>query len=279
MMCAWKEFIAILPVWMRQEIDFYCEKNLCELRIRISTPPELVFIRESIWLTRNVSEEDLSYCFNLASNYSPWTAATCSEGYITLKGGHRIGICGEVIQKNGVITGFRKIHSLCIRIARDCTNIYTGNERIQGSFIILGAPGWGKTTLLRDCLRRISDRHNVSVIDERCELFPLGFTRGKRMDVLTGCSKQVGIDIVLKSMRPEYIAVDEITAVEDCTALIHAVGCGTMLAATAHASSINDFIRRPIYRELWEYHLFDTIIQLHRDKTFSVERIQSCHIE
>lgn len=275
MMCAWNEFISILPLWMRREVDIRGKEQLTELRLRLGSPPELVSAGKSLWMCRDVTAEDMSFCINAACRYSPWTAGSESEGYITVPGGHRIGICGEAVVKKGMLSGFQKVTSLCIRVARDYRGIWKNGTDHIGSVLILGAPGWGKTTLLRDCTRYLAETSCVCVIDERRELFPTGFQKGKRMDVLTGCPKPSGIDILLRTMRPEYIALDEITAAEDCSALLQAVGCGVKLAATAHAPSIDEFRRRPIYKPILEYRLFDTIVQLHKDMSYSVERIST----
>ena len=274
MMCAWKELISILPAWMRQEVDLQGKETLQELRLRINAPPELITGTGSRWLERNVTAEDISYCANAASRYSPWAASTISQGYITAPGGHRIGICGEAVCKNGEVSGIREIQSLCIRVARDFPGIGRSAAQNGGSIIILGAPGWGKTTLLRDLIRQIGEWETVAVVDERGELFPPGFARGKRVDVLTGCPKPAGIDMVLRTMGPSCIAVDEVTAETDAQAMLRAAGCGVRLLATAHASSMEDFRSRPVYQQLESCGIFQTMILLRRDKSYRTERMK-----
>lgn len=273
MMCAWKELLMILPPWLRQEADRLGKDTLQELRLRINAPPELVLSGESRWLGKPVTAEDLNFCINAASRYSPWTAASAGQGYITAPGGHRIGLCGEAVVKDGLVTGIREVTSLCIRVARDFPGISRGAGEPSTSILILGAPGWGKTTLLRDLARRTAEVDTVAVVDERGELFPQGFMRGKRMDVLTGCCKSDGIDMVLRTMGPACIAVDEITAEADCQALRRAVGCGVRLLASAHAGSLEEFSTRPVYRGIWESGIFGTLLLLRRDKAFTVERV------
>jgi len=267
MKCAWESFLAVLPVWLRQEVNDTGKDSLQELRLRINAPPELNLGTERLWLKRDVNREDLLFCVNTASRYSPWASKTIAQGYLTIRGGHRIGLCGEAVCKEGMVSGIREVHSLNIRIARDFPGI-SEVIRPRGSVLILGAPGWGKTTLLRDLARRISQTQTVAVIDERGELFPEGVDRGKQMDILTGCPKKQGIDMVLRTMGPNWIVVDEITAVSDTAALVNAVGCGVGLLATAHGSSLQDLRQRPVYRPLLEYGIFQTFVVMRPDKSY-----------
>lgn len=273
MTCAWKELLTVLPIWMRKEVDRQDCVSLQELRLRINSPPELIFSQKSCWLQRSITQEDLNYTVNAASQYSPWAAASSTQGYITIAGGHRIGLCGETVVQQGRITGLKNISSLCIRIARDFPGIAVKASKITGSILILGPPGWGKTTLLRDLIRQLEFTEKICVVDERKELFPEGFPRRRRVDVLSGCSKQEGISMVLRTMGPSCIAVDEITDSGDCNALIHASNCGVRLLATAHALSVSDLKRRTVYCPLIDNHVFDAFLVLRRDKTYTMERM------
>lgn len=273
MRCAWKELLAILPEKIRHQLNDEHSHNLLELRLRLHAPPELVTDSGICWLKGEIKHSDLDFCVNTASRYSPWAASTIGQSYLTAPGGHRIGICGETVVKHGYMEGIRQISSLCIRVARDIPGISRDLAEVAGSILILGAPGWGKTTLLRDLVRYRSDEGEyISVVDERGELFPPGFPRGKHTDILTGCPKGQGIERLLRVMGPECIALDEITAAEDCTALLQAAWCGVDLLATAHAASWNDFANRTIYRPLLDTGIFSTYVILHQDKSWHVER-------
>ena len=273
MTCAWKELLAVLPVWLRDEVNVSGEAAMEELRLRINAPPELVFSQESLWLDRRITREDLDYTVNAASRYSPWSAGSAAAGYITIKGGHRIGLCGETVFRQGSVAGFRNISSLCIRVARDFPGIAEGLGKIQGSVLILGPPGWGKTTLLRDLIRQTGKREHVCVVDERQELFWQGPSGEARVDVLSGCSKRAGIPMLLRTMGPGCIAVDEITEAEDTAALVHCANCGVRLLATAHAPSVSGFRKREVYAPLWENRVFDVFLVLNRDKSYTMERM------
>lgn len=258
-----QELLAILPRRLRQE-NF---ESVREIRLRLGRPPQVLKNGGFHALSGIVEPEDIRFVINAASRYSPWTAACMARGYLTAPGGHRIGICGD-----GAGEGFREITSLCIRIARDITGIARGLP-LAGSLLILGPPGSGKTTLLRDYLRQISQNTAVSVVDERGEIFPEGFSRGDNTDILTGIEKGKGIDMVLRSMGPRVIAMDEVTSALDCAALLRAAWCGVRLAATAHASSTRDLREREIYRPLAESGLFTRAAVLDREQNWHLEEV------
>lgn len=280
MRCAWQAFINLLPMWMRESVNKQGRETLQELRLRLNSPPELLTSQGVMWLERLVSAEDLHFCVNTASRYSPWAAGTTSRGFITAPGGHRIGLCGSAVISDGMMKGINVLTSLCMRVARDIPGIADKASDNKGSVLIIGRPGSGKTTLLRDLIRQRSNRYDecVCVIDEREEIFPsvhnqVCFPAGKHTDILSGCNKSQGIDAVLRNMGPHTIAVDEITAAEDCQALLHAGWCGVHLLATAHAGSIADLRTRPVYRPVIESGIFETVLVMHPDKTWHTERM------
>lgn len=271
MRCAWEKLTAILPRELSRQLDAGDRESAQEIRLRVNVPPEVNLGRTQRQLSGTVSLENLTYTLNLASQYSPWCADSLAQGYLTAPGGHRIGVCGEGIFRRGKIEGFRQVRSLCIRVARDFPGIGAGIE--ETSTLIVGSPGWGKTTLLRDLARQFSRQETVSVVDERGELFPEGFETGQHMDILTGVPKPQGVEMVLKTMGPAYIAVDEITSEADSLVMLQAANCGVHLLATVHGSGLSDLRQRPMYRRLLEAGVFRQILVLNRDQSYQRERM------
>lgn len=275
MKCAWKELLSILPNWLRGEVDRQGRDTLQEIRLRRQQPAVLVCQDGRHQLRNSATPEDLQFVLHTASQYSPWTATSLPQGYLTAPGGHRIGVCGQALLRNGQMDGISSISSLNIRVARDFPGISSNLGLRKEGMLILGPPGSGKTTLLRDLIRQRSSRENISVIDERGEIFPpvIAFDTGPNTDIMTGCSKVEGVTVVLRSMNPACIAVDEITAQSDCDALLQAGWCGVSLLATAHAADLSDLRSRPVYKPLVTSGLFKTAIILRRDKSWYTERI------
>lgn len=277
MKCEWEKLLAILPPSMRADVDKLGKDRLQELRLRLGRPPSLEMGSGRRLLPESVTGEDILFVINAASRYSPWASASMSQGYLTAPGGHRIGLCGEASVRDGEVTGIRTPTSLCIRVARDFPGIAAPAAACSGNILIVGAPSCGKTTLLRDLVRQISeiDKGSIAVMDERGELFPplSGFDPGPRTDVLTGCGKVKGLEIVLRTMGPACIAVDEVTSEEDCRALESALWCGVRILATAHASGKQDLMGRNVYRKLISSGLFDWLVVMNRDKSWKAERM------
>ena len=123
MRCAWKELLSILPHWVSAEADRSYRDTLQEIRLRCGQSVEYVCANSVRYSSRSVCKEDLLFCINTASRYSPWAAGTMSHGFLTGPGGHRIGVCGEAVSQGSHMQGIRNPISLCIRVARDFPGI------------------------------------------------------------------------------------------------------------------------------------------------------------
>ena len=238
-----------------------------------------------------VVEEDLRQVVENATQASAHTALDrVRQGFVTLRGGHRVGLCGSVTKRAGQIVTLRDISSLSVRVARPVEGQAGGllpQLTENGSFLstlILAPPGAGKTTLLRDLVRGLSDGDTgpplrVGVADERGEIAALWqgepqLRIGRHTDVLDGCSKAEGLSILIRGMNPQVVAVDEITDPADVQAITEAVGCGVVLIATAHGSGREDLIRRPVYRALLENGIFRRLAVIERQGSMRTVRVE-----
>lgn len=277
----------ILPPAYRRALALAGHEALEELRLRVARPPTLVRggREETLPLPSGgglVTAEDLAQLLLAATQHSSYAAdETLRQGFVTLPGGHRIGVCGTAVVHAGRVSGMKQISSAAIRVARQ---IPLAPEPLlcvlTGPTLIAGPPGSGKTTLLRACIAALSDAgQRVGVVDERGELAACvrgvpQLDLGAHTDVVSLLPKQDGILLLLRAMNVHWIAVDEITAPEDLAAMRASCYCGVRLLATAHAASKDELYRRPLYRELMQMRLFEQIIVLTADKQWHTERVE-----
>lgn len=261
---------------MKQSEKIQC--SAAEFRLRagqhlvITTPDEELIIKtDSV-----VRHEELSAMLDLITGSSLHCAEeSLKNGYITLPGGHRVGICGTAVTKKREITFVKNLSSVSVRIAREIKG--AADEVLpfvlqNGCFentLIVSAPGCGKTTLLRDLVRQLSGEtsphYRISLLDERGEIAAKwrGVPQldvGVHTDILDGVSKAEGSMLLMRAMSPQIIAMDEITAPEDVRALQYASHCGVGLLATAHGYDLDCLMSRPLYREMMESSIFNYCI-------------------
>lgn len=270
-MDGWIQALSLLPSDLRQDLSCVSDSRIEEIRLRRGRQPSYCTEnRERRFSERLCREEDLMLVLEKASSASFHTVQEAlRDGYLT-RSGVRIGVCGRMLPEESG-GGFASVSSLALRIPRECKGI--GRELVpalqanaSGGTLLLSPPGGGKTTLLREMIRCLSNGGVcIGVVDERNELSAesqgiAAFDLGCRSDVLTGVRKAKGAMLLLRSMSPRLIAMDEITKPEDVETIRQVTGCGVGILATAHATGPEQMRVRPLYRELLESGVFQLAV-------------------
>lgn len=256
-----------------------------EIRIRLNRPIEVAIKGIPRYLSYVIQPEDALHLMNKISHFSIYTLEEeLKRGYITVSGGHRIGLAGKVILENGKVKAIRDVSSFNIRIAREKIGIadsilpYILQKNVMHTMII-GPPQTGKTTLLRDVARSLSageeksgfQAFKVGIVDERSEIAGCvhgipQLTFGHRIDILDACPKAEGMMMMIRSMSPDVLIVDEIGRKEDVEAIMEAVHAGIKLIITIHGNSLSDVRKRPSLREILDQEIFQRFVVLSRKK-------------
>ena len=271
------EILKYFPMQVRESIiknANYRLKDIREIRIRVNKPIILKTFSNDIVIDNiKMDKETINKIFECICGNSVYAFTDeISNGFITILGGHRVGIAGKPLYKDGKIYNIKDISSLNFRVARQI--IGSGDKVINlikenGNFentLIISPPGIGKTTILRDIVRQISNSgYEVSLIDERTEIAACfnGVPQndvGQRTDVMDGVNKDDGIKMMVRAMRPDFIATDEIGTDDDADAIMYAINSGVKVIATAHGSKIQDLNRSEKLKKLIELGLFKKVV-------------------
>lgn len=265
------------------------ENTIEEIRIRVNRPVILKYPNREDMLEHTITQAEIvnilqSLCNNSIYSYQ----SQICDGYITLAGGHRVGITGNVVMKDGNIINVNYVSSLNFRIAREI--IGAGDEILKeilvdneiNNTLIVSKPGNGKTTVLRDVVRNISNRgFTVSLIDERGEIASMykGIPQndvGIRTDVMDNVTKSIGMKIAVRTMAPQVIVADEIGTYEDLDAINYGICSGVKGIFTAHGTNISEFRKNESLNKLYEEKIFKKIIFLEKrgklGKVFTLDK-------
>ncbi len=287
--------LKLRTVFGKLSIDF---DQLQEIRLRINAPLLIIYSNQESFVTEEaklvkqpakaiiITKNEIRETMEYISNYSLYAfEEEIRQGFITISGGHRIGIAGKIIVEDDSIKGMKHISFINVRLAHqvkgcaDAVLPYLINQESKGIYhtLIISPPRCGKTTLLRDIIRQLSDGSellpgmSIGVVDERSEIGAcyMGTPQnevGIRTDILDCCPKAKGMLMLIRSMSPQVIAVDELGSKEELEAIDYVIGCGCKLIATIHGSSLEDIRSKPVLGELMEKRLFERYILLNNKK-------------
>lgn len=278
---------SILPEKIISALKTLSYANLQEIRLRVNKPITVCYCSKFYFLGSSgivnnknnaifVTSTEIADIVHRASNYSIYTINdNLKQGYITIGGGERIGIIGQVVSENGRIITIKNFSSLNIRIPHEIKGIsdelmdYLIEDNEFLNTLILSSPAVGKTTLIRDIVRNLSSKFakNVLVVDERNEIsasFNAESTMdlGDFSDVITFSSKEFAFTNGIRSMSPDIIATDEIGSGCDYDAILRASSCGVKILATIHAKDIDELIKKPDFMVLKKLKTFKRYVVL-----------------
>lgn len=277
------EVYKILPSTISNNIEKYLLDDVIqEIRIKIGKPIILnLSIGEKV-LDYRVTTDDLKYMMTKISNYSLYAfEEEIKQGYITLKGGHRVGLAGECVISKGEVRTIKNISSLNIRICKEVIGasnkvmkLIAENDRVYNTLIV-SPPKCGKTTILRDIAKNISNGmyqinlkgKKVTIVDERSEIAACynGIPQmnvGIRTDILDNCLKKSGMIMAIRSLSPEVLICDEIGTEGDLEALNMAFNSGVNIIVTVHGYDIEDIYGRRVFKDLIDNCILERIILL-----------------
>lgn len=278
-----KAVLECLPYEIKRAADgFINREKIEEIRLRAEKPLCFITCKESFFLEDiKVTKADIAYCVKRFCRESVYAhIKEINEGYIAGPAGSRIGVAGNFGGENAV-----DFSSLNIRIAHE---IFGAADRIVknysgGGILILGPPACGKTTVLRDAVRQLSDGKNgtsykVSVIDSRGEITGTDagiMDTGKNTDIFLFCEKAKGIEMALRTFSPEIICFDEIGTKEELYGVKESMNAGVDIIATAHAGSLADLKKREVLREFMLCGAVKTVVFMHGRNLDNAEFIES----
>ena len=293
-----QDITKLFPAQIRKALGqaLFDRNKIYEIRLRVNAPLIVIYQGKEYFLTLegeltreeakayHVQTEDLKEMLEYISGYSLYAfEEEIRQGFLTIVGGHRVGIAGKTILDGNKIKSLKYISYINLRLSHQIKGCaapilpYVIKNKKICHTLIISPPRCGKTTLLRDLIRQVSNGSSyldgvcVGVVDERSEIggsyqgIPQN-DLGIRTDILDCCPKAEGMMMLIRSMSPEVVAVDELGDYEDIHAIESVIHCGCRLFATVHGSSIEDIKRKPLLQRLMQEKIFERYIILHYEK-------------
>ncbi len=253
-----------------------------EIRIRKNRRLCLTQNNKTLVLSYVVSDSDFEYCLSrLCKNSLHTYYESIKKGFIPFDNGYRIGICGNAIVDNGVITNITNINSLNIRIPTvdiEIPDRFLANAKLEKGCLIFSPPNCGKTTLLKATIKHLSSppyNLRVCVIDPKNELYSERYHSDCAADFLIGYPRHEATDIAMRNMSPDVLICDEIGLNDDIAPLIECKNSGISLICSAHAGSISELLTRPSLKKLHELNTFHSYVQIRiKDRKRSYEYLK-----
>lgn len=270
-------FFCKLPSAVRAELEALSlsrpalVRGLSELRLRAEGLSAVTVFGERIPLSAHVGRGELSHLVSELCDGSLYAYKdTIADGYIPLRGGVRVGVCGLARYDGGSLVGISEVSSLLFRIptaaSSFATELYELFSETERGLLICSPPACGKTTALRSlaaALARGRSGLNVAVVDERCEFIPDDYAASS-VDIFRGYKKSEGLELALRTLSPDVMLVDEIGGTEEAVALLPYLASGVRIVATAHAASFSELSRKHNVAPFLSRHLFDSFAFLSR---------------
>jgi stage III sporulation protein AA len=277
--------VMTLPLKVREEVVRLMHSrgtplsSISEIRLRAEGKCSVTSMSQRIRLCASPTASEVESTFSHICKSSLYAYRdSINEGYVTLSEGVRVGICGHARYEGDKLLGVSNITSLVYRIPTAASEvgelIFREWEGCRRGILVYSPPGGGKTSALRSLVGLAAKKgENIAVIDERCEFIAADY-RNYSVDILRGYKRALGMEIALRTLAPDGIAIDEVGRADEASGMLESMNAGVRIMATAHASSLEELKNRENLRPLFAHRIFDSVVGLFREGSRRVAKIE-----